>query len=366
MDDIQKANLLADMKRNPCHYSREIMYEYISSGELTYNDLVSDGTILSDRAYTHILQYPRLSDEQKPLPISWSSTPYSKDGNLDVLLCGAPGVGKRMFLSGLLSLSGQLGFWVNHRQQSGEYAMELQNYSRSSFIPSSSDEPFTKVIEATFRNDREQESPISLIEMSGHQLIKYCEDLFAPAEFRTEENSMRFAELGLDSDAILHNNNRKILFFFIDSKEFCDTTRSDYYKPHPYVRNCDALNILIQQFEYYPSFLRKVLGIHIVLTKSDLWGGNWTFDNLQDKLTEHGYALFIQTLKHVCLKHDINIVRGYQIGIYPFSVGKFMPGDLYEFDETDSLKILRIIKSYVNFPVPKPKWTDKLKIWLNS
>lgn len=46
------------------------MYEYISSGELTYNDLVSDGTILSDRAYTHILQYPRLSDEQKPLPIS--------------------------------------------------------------------------------------------------------------------------------------------------------------------------------------------------------------------------------------------------------------------------------------------------------
>lgn len=112
--------------------------------------------------------------------------------------------------------------------------MELQNYSRYSFIPSSSDEPFIKVIEATFRNDREQESPISLIEMSGHQLIKYCEDLFAPAEFRTEENSMRFAELGLDSD------------------------------------------------------------------------------------------------------------------------------------ETDSLKNLRIIKSYVHFPVPKPKWTDKLTIWLNS
>ena len=102
MDEIQKANLLADMKKYPCQYSREIMYEYISSGELTINDLVYDGNILTDSAYNHILRFPKLRDEQRPLPVVRSSTPYSEEGNLDVLLWGVPGVGSKMFLSGLL------------------------------------------------------------------------------------------------------------------------------------------------------------------------------------------------------------------------------------------------------------------------
>lgn len=191
--------------------------------------------------------------------------------------------------------------------------------------------------------------------MSGEKLV----------EFYHKENPKGFSDLGPGAEGILNNNNRKIVFLFIDSKELYNTSHSNQ-NSSSYIRNCDVLSKLVSLFEFSPYFLKKVMSIHIVLTKSDLWRDNWTFDYLQDKLIEHGYGSLIHTLKGICQKYVINANIGCQVRIYPFSVGKFMPGDLYEFDETDSLKILRLIQSHISFPTSKTKWTDLIKEWLKE
>lgn len=353
MDKTQKATLLADMKNHPSHYDREAMYEYIVSRELTQKDLVVDENILTDKAFEHIIKYPSLSDEQRPLALTHSYNPYSKDGNLDILLFGSPGVGKRMFLSRLLSLHGKLGFCINCGHEGVEYAIELRNYSRACFIPPSCVDSFIQVIEASFRNDRGQQLPISLIEMPGEKLI----------EFFRKKKPKGFADLGPGAEGILNNNNSKIVFIFIDSKEY---TSYPAKNSTSYVRNCDVISELISQFASNPSFMEKVQIIHLILTKSDLSRDNETFDHVQDKLIEHGYGSFIHSLNQICQEYHINFDTGCRVGIYPFSVGKFMPGDMYEFDESDSLKILQLINAYIPFPTPKTKWTNLIREWLNS
>ena len=68
------------------------------------------------------------------------------------------------------------------------------------------------------------------------------------------------------------------------------------------------------------------------------------------------------------MTYGINETTGNEVGLYPFCVGKFMPGDVYTFDETDSLKILRVIQRnaipYVN-PNRGGIW-GSLKEWFNS
>lgn len=355
MDKTEKANLLANMKKHPCHYNRETMYKYISSGVLTYDDIVVNNQILCDVAFERIRRNPSLYDNQIKLDVSSLEEISSKEGNLDILLFGIPGVGRRTMLAGLVNSGREFDLSFGCRGACGSYLLDLRDIIHTRSFPDSSNTPYIQLIEASFRNDRGQTSPISLIEMSGEKLV----------EFYQKENLKGFSDLGPGAEGILNNNNRKVVFLFIDSKELYNTSHSNQ-NSSSYIRNCDVLNKLVSLFAFYPSFLKKVVSIHIVLTKSDLWRGYWTFDYLQDKLIEHGYGSLIHTLKGICQEYSINTTVGYQVGIYPVSVGKFMPGDLYEFDETDFLRILRLIQSHISFPTPKTKWTDLIKEWLNS
>lgn len=243
----------------------------------------------------------------------------------------------------------------NYRGTCGSYLRYLRHTIDTCSFPDSSNTQYIQLIEASFRNVRGQTFPISLIEMSGEKFV----------EFYQKENPKGFSDLGPGTESILNNNNRKVVFLFIDSKDLYNTSHSNQ-NSSSYIRNCDVLSKLVSLFACYPSFLKKVNSIDIVLTKSDLCRDYLTFDYLQDRLLEHGYGSLIHTLKGICQEYSINTTVGYQVGIYPFSVGKFMPGDLYEFDETDSLRILRLIQSHISFPIPKTKWTDLIKEWLNS
>ena len=42
--------------------------------------------------------------------------------------------------------------------------------------------------------------------------------------------------------------------------------------------------------------------------------------------------------------YSLNAQTGHELALYPFHIGKFMPGQVYTFDETDALKILRVIQ----------------------
>lgn len=351
-----KGDLLNDMKRFPFKYNRETMYGYISSNALTIQDLVDDSCVLTDRGYSHIKRYPHLIDEQRLLPVSRLENPHSEDGNTDVYFFGVSGSGKTCVLAGLMSLTGQLGFRFDPKGPGGggNYAMELRNYARTSMLPPATDQNYIQVIDAQINDEDGNLHKIALIEMSGEKT----------AEFAAIENPTSLEDLGAGAAGLLSNNNNKVLFFVIDPTNEKNVQMGR--DSNQWVMQSDVLDCVSSLLSKNPGLMKKVVAIHVILTKSDTLGDYVDQNVIQDRLTEQGYSAVLQSIKSICQKYDINKQTGFQVGLYPFCVGKFMPGDVYTFDETDSLKILRVIQKNTGKTRPTGGFLDGLRDWFNS
>lgn len=350
-----KGDLLTDMKRSPFKYTRDMMYEYISTNALTWNDLVEKSHVLSDKAYSHIREYPTLKLEQRPLPLSRLDNPQSEDGNTDVFFFGVPGSGKSCVLAGLMAQTGNLGFSFDPRGNGGggNYAIELRNYARRSMLPPKTDDLYIQVIDAEINDEQNRLHKLSLIEMAGERT----------AAFAAIENPENLEDLGPGAAQLLSNDNNKVLFFVIDptnEKNIRVSEDSDQW----YMQS-DVLNCISSLLSKNKSLMKKIVAIHVILTKSDTLGEYVDSTTLQQVLTTQGYSAVLGDLKKICEKYNINKQTGFQVGIYPFCVGKFMPGDVYTFDDTDSLKILRVIQKN-SVPRRKKGFMDNLTEWFNS
>ncbi len=348
-DSYYKKFLIDDMKKNPSKYGREKMFDIISNNRLTREDLI-DNNLLTESAYQHIIRYPKLEDEQRDLPMSRIEHPCSEHGNIDVYFLGVAGSGKTCALAGLISLAGQHGFRIDPRGHGcgGAYAMELFNYARTSMIPPSTDPNHICVIDAQVDDDNGHKHKVSLIEMTEE---KFFEDI-------------KVGTLGL-----LPNDNKKVLLFIIDlTKEDCAVTNDGVkfcIKQRIAVEN--IINILSRN----ESIIKNVTAIHFILTKSDALGDDIDYNTIRERLTTQGYTTLLSQIRRVCEMYYINKSMGFQVGLYPFSIGKFMPGDVYSFDETDSLKILRLLSYTPIHPCvygpPSPGGLfGKFINWLNS
>lgn len=350
-----KADLLNDMKRYPFKYNREMMYDYIRTNALTWNDLVEKSHVLSDKAYSHIREYPTLRLEQRPLPLSRLDNPQSEDGNTDVFFFGVPGSGKSCVLAGLMAQTGNLGFSFDPRGNGGggNYAIELRNYARRSMLPPKTDDLYIQVIDAEINDEQNRLHKLSLIEMAGERT----------AAFAAIENPENLEDLGPGAAQLLSNDNNKVLFFVIDPTNEKNIQVSEDYDQ--WYMQSDVLNCISSLLSKNKSLLKKIVAIHVILTKSDTLGEYVDSATLQQVLTTQGYSAVLGDLKKICEKYDINKQTGFQVGIYPFCVGKFMPGDVYTFDDTDSLKILRVIQKN-SVPRRKKGFMDNLAEWFNS
>lgn len=351
-----KGNLLTDMKRFPFKYSREDMYDYISTNALTMKDLVDDSGVLTDRGYSHIKRYPHLSDEQRQLPVSKSENPPSEAGNTDVYFFGVSGSGKTCVLAGLMSLTGQLGFRFDPKGPGGggNYAMELRNYARTSMLPPATDQNYIQVIDAQINDENGNLHKISMIEMSGEKT----------ARFAAIDNPSSLEELGPGAAGLLGNDNNKVIFFVIDPTNEKNVQMG--HDSNQWVMQSDVLDCVSSLLSKNPVLMKKVVAIHVILTKSDTLGDYVDQEVIQDRLNKQGYSAVLSSIKAICQKYDINKQTGFQVGLYPFCVGKFMPGDVYTFDETDSLKILRVIQKNTVVVRPTSGFMDSLRNWFNS
>lgn len=351
-----KGDLLSDMKRYPFKYHREEMYGYISTNTLTMRELVDESCVLTDRGYSHIKQFPHLQDEQRQLPVSRLENPQSQDGNTDVYFFGVSGSGKTCVLAGLMSLTGQLGFKFDPKGPGGggNYAIELRNYARHSMLPPATDQAYIQVIDAQINDEEGYLSNISFIEMAGEKT----------AQFAAMDNPTGLEDLGQGAAGLLSNDNRKLIFFVIDPTNQKNIQMGE--DTQQFVMQSDVLDCVSSLLAKNPSLMRKVCGIHIILTKSDTLGDYVDQNVIQNMLNEQGYAAVLASIKELCQKYDINKQTNFQVGLYPFCVGRFMPGDVYTFDETDSLKILRVIQKNVPHIIQTDTVWDKLRNFFNS
>lgn len=351
-----KGDLLSDMKRFPFKYNRTDMYNYISTKALTMQDLVDDSHVLTDRGYSHIKKYPFLQDEQRDLPVSRLENPQSEENNTDIYFFGVSGSGKTCVLSGLMSLDGQLGFTFDPKGPGGggDYAMELQNYARTSMLPPATDQNYIQVIDAEINDENGNLHKIAMIEMSGEKT----------ARFAAMNNSTSLDDLGPGASGLLLNNNNKVLFFVIDPTN--DKNIQMGQDSNQWVQQSNVLRCIVSLLTKNPSLMKKVVAIHVIMTKSDTLGDYVDQRTIQDRLTQQGYASVLSSIKSLCEKYEINKQTGFQVGLYPFCVGKFMPGDVYTFDETDSLKIMRVIQKNTVVERRHDGFLDSLRGWFNS
>lgn len=350
-----KGDLLTDMKRSPFKYTRDMMYEYISTNALTMADLVDNSDTLTDRAYSHIKRYPRLIDEQRQLPVSRLENPTSEDGNTDVYFFGVSGSGKTCVLAGLMSLTGKLGFRFDPKGPGGggNYAMELRNYARTSMLPPATDQNYIQVIDGEINDEDNHLHKISLIEMSGEKT----------AQFAAINNPTDLADLGPGAAGLLSNDNNKVIFFVIDPTNEKNVEMGQ--GSQQWVMQSDVLNCVSSLLSKNKGLMKKVVAIHVILTKSDTLGDYVDRDVIQEVLNSQGYQAVLEDIKGICEQYNINKQTGFHVGLYPFCVGKFMPGDVYTFDETDSLKVLRVIQKNT-VPRRKKGFFDNLSDWFNS
>lgn len=350
-----KGDLLTDMKRSPFKYTRDMMYEYISTNALTMADLVDNSDTLTDRAYSHIRRYPRLIDEQRQLPVSRLENPTSEDGNTDVYFFGVSGSGKTCVLAGLMSLTGKLGFRFDPKGPGGggNYAMELRNYARTSMLPPATDQNYIQVIDGEINDEENHLHKISLIEMSGEKT----------AQFAAINNPTDLADLGPGAAGLLSNDNNKVIFFVIDPTNEKNVEMGQ--GSQQWVMQSDVLNCVSSLLSKNSGLMKKVVAIHVILTKSDTLGDYVDRDVIQDVLNSQGYQAVLEDIKGICEQYNINKQTGFHVGLYPFCVGKFMPGDVYTFDETDSLKVLRVIQKNT-VPRRKKGFFDSISNWFNS
>ena len=351
-----KGDLLTDMKRFPFKYDRKTMYEYISTNALTIEDLVDTSGTLTNRAYEHIKKYPNLRNEQRMLPVSRLENPHSEEGNTDVYFFGVSGSGKTCVLSGLMSLTGQLGFRFDPKGPGGggNYAMELRNYARTSMLPPATDQNYIQVIDGQINDEDGNLHKISLIEMSGEKT----------AEFAAIENPTSLEDLGAGASGLLSNDNNKVLFFVIDPTNEKNVELG--LGSEQWVMQSDVLSCVSSLLAKNKTLMKKIVAIHVILTKSDTLGDFVDPNVIQNVLNEQGYQAVLADIKSLCETYDINKQTGFHVGLYPFCVGKFMPGDVYTFDETDSLKILRVIQKNTITVRKKGGFLDSLADWFNN
>ncbi len=349
-----KGNLLTDMKRYPERYTRDTMYEYISTNALTMEDLVDKSYTLTDRAYSHIKRYPTLAHEQRALPLSQIEAPQSEKGNTDIYFFGVAGSGKTCVLSGLMSLTGQLGFRFDPKGPGGGgyYAIELRNYARTSMLPPGTVQDYIQVIDGQIDDEKGYMHKISLIEMSGEKT----------ARFAAIDNPTSLDDLGEGASGLLSNDNNKVIFFVIDPTNEKNIKVGDNTQ---WITQSDVLSCVSSLLSKNKGLMKKVVAIHVILTKSDTLGDYIDENVIKNVLDSQGYKAVLEDIKSICAKYDINKQTGFRVGVFPFCIGKFMPGDVYTFDNTDSLKILRVIQN--NTPVIKRKgFFESVEEWFNS
>lgn len=255
-----------------------------------------------------------------------------------------------------MSLTGQLGFRFDPKGPGGggNYAIELRNYARTSMLPPATDQQYIQVIDGQINDEDGNIHKIAFIEMSGEKT----------AEFAGMDNQESFDDLGPGAASLLSNDNNKVLFFVIDPTNEKNIEMG--LGSQQWVMQSDVLNCVSALLSRNPTLMKKVIAIHIILTKSDTLGEYVDQNVIEELLNSQGYQAVLADIKAICERYDINKQTGFHVGLYPFCVGKFMPGDVYTFDETDSLKILRVIQKNTVVERKKGGFFDSLAHWFNS
>lgn len=351
---------LEKMRKNPADYDLYKINQLFETGVFTKWELI-DERLMTEESYDMLSEtdreaYTNLQGLQVEDP-----NLSAPEGCTDIYLFGTPGTGKTCLLMGLAKANGK-GYTLNMRVAGGRYASALQQYVSAGITPGRTFGNFVTLINGTVKSEIKERKlfsstiktvnhPINLVEMSGEEF----------AEHIAENDKVTFADMGTGATNLLKNNNRKVFFLIVDcsgDKIKVEKRQNimneqgeviDQVVRKIYISQLDILNKFVGLFELPENrnIMKNVDSIHFVVTKSDLLADHPV--ERQKKAVELLREMYlgpVEALKKICKDSKrINYSTNFTPHVFTFSLGNFYLGDVFTFNDKDTLEIVNAIRA---------------------
>lgn len=350
VNQLKRAEL-AEMEKNPSAYKKERLFGLVNIGIITLPELVNRG-LTTEEAYK-IARRSKQFIKDNPINVTYVDNPKVHVEDItDVYLFGVPSTGKTCVLMGLLGSS--LYDWDN-AIAAGEYGDILTRYRENHILPERTKNEQFFCIHGKVKDKNNKEHLVNVIELAGEQFLDKI------ALNPNHEVSLE------DMDAIavesFKNKNRKIFFIVIDPtvKEISYTKRIPKFdsEGHPVFdengkqvvdekQQGVSQKTVIQKImnilrnEVNAGLMKKVDALHFIATKADVI--DHQNKNIRDCILPD-YSLSVNIAHDLSQPKNasINVATGYKPKLYSFSLGKFHVGGTFDYDSTDSDKLMNVI-----------------------
>ena len=361
---------LREMHRLINQYDTTKFIDLINKGIINIQTLVNEGliTLESYNKYCNPSELPDIDmDESKSI----QECPADRT---DVFLFGIPSTGKTCILMGLLN-SAQLSY--DSVAMGGSYGADLVEYVEAGRVPPSTFGTFTTVIKADIK-ERDSKGSVkgihhlNLIEMSGEE--------FAFQIVKNPDGAISFEQMGTGATNILKNHNRKAVFIILDPTADNRKVKRPRFSIDQngnkiqigeevvYVSQKQMLNKLFHLFTQpeNESIAQLIDSFHFIVTKADLLGDEIERRNKAKEIIMARHGNIIPEIKDWCKKKGINNRSNNQPKLFPFSLGKFYIGDIFDYDDTDANSLIDAIINYTIKVNDDDSILDKLKRIFNK
>lgn len=336
--DAEKHKILNNLRLNPNSYPPSKIIEFLQNG-ISESELMDCDIPKSAIDNLTNIQTPNLQIGQTPESIP--------EGYTEVYFWGYTGSGKTCALGAILQMAEQHGYLNIATGPGYLYANQLKNIFSdddvaNDYLPGQSPVETTQYLPFTLKRPEERNTrSVSLIELSG-EIFKCFFLKNAGQELPTQSHVNTFDSL----NTYLKDSNRKIHFFFIDYNR---ENRPDGNG----ITQSDYLAAAATYFKNNEVFGKTTDAIFVVLTKSDLLvdeNNNFVaqerrLEYAKKYLADNNYKSFIETLKAICKKYDINAGK---LTIEPFSLGKVYFQQICNFEGSAATRIVEILMERIS------------------
>lgn len=321
----------------------DIQSRFLASGQkITYKDLI-DNKIISKNISMEAL----VSPEQNLIQTNAENLrPFPTERRTEIYFIGVPRGGKSSVLAGVLSNMYRRGvaMYEPHFNRKDidlvrRYYNGLIESTEAAKFPVSTNEDSVSFMKFTLNVGRKS-NQLTFVELGGEAFRRAAEG----------GRRGRDAWENVGAADLLNSNNKKMLVFILDygiNQGVNDRCRSETEQAQiletmlTAVLDRDGTGMENRR----GCTLSKTDSVAVVVTKSDLMGedDHERRDKLAMEYVKNRFSNFMNTLTEKCREYGINSRVGYAPYVMAFSLGKLFVGNTYEYDPTDSRKIVDFI-----------------------
>lgn len=335
-----KDSELLTMRTNPTLFSVERFKKLIernifAKSELISLDLLTEG--IWERLTMPTVQLPPILQKNNQDATICPSEPR----HTDVFLFGIPSTGKTCVLMGLLDARNVL---IQNQLAGGKYSNDLRLYLRAGLTPQRTNEDFVTVINGEIKEDEEPIRHINLIEMAGESFAFNLVD--------HPDMTPDIASMGYGITQILSNDNDKIFFMVIDpsvdsvnlERQIYDDSTNSWRIGKVHVNQRLSLEGMLNmlRLSLNKNIMSHVNAIHFIVTKADTLTEEHSMEDIKENYASA--RRIAETIIKEAPK-GMNVYDDGNVNFYPFSLGKFYVGGLFEYDDTDANDLVEVIKN---------------------